>query len=69
MDYQLTVVSFIQYITHYVADMIHNFPAFLAFMRWGGQAYTDFLKYVPLEVAQISFAGVTSALLVRLVKW
>lgn len=69
MDYQMTVVSFVQYIAHYVADIIHNFPAFLSFLRWGGQVYTDTLRYIPVELAQISFTGVTSALLVRLVKW
>ena len=70
MEYQMTVVSFIQYIAHYVADIVHNFPAFLSFfLRWGGQVYTDTLRYIPVELAQISFTGVPSALLVRLVKW
>ena len=69
MSFELSCVSFIQYIAHYVADIVHNFPTFLSFLKWGGENYIDTLRYIPHDLAQISFTGITCALLVRLVKW
>lgn len=69
MGFELSVVSFIQYIAHYVADIIHNFPNFLSFLNWSGDNFNSMLSVLPVEFAHIVFFAVSSAFLVRLVKF
>ena len=66
---ELTVVNFIQYIVHYVADIIHNFPHFLPLFDWATNSITDFLGFFPPELASVSFFGISACFLVRLVKF
>lgn len=69
MSYELTVVTSLQYVVHYVADIIHNFPDFLSFLEWGQNSIVDLLGVFPSVLAHLAFFGISTRFLVRLVKF
>lgn len=69
MGFELSIVTFIQYIAHYVADIIHNFPNFMSFLNWAGGNFNYMLSVLPSQFAHIIFFCFSSAFLVRLVKF
>ena len=69
MSYELTIVTALQYVIHYVADIIHNFPDFLSFLNWGQRSVVNLLGIFPTVLAHLAFFGLSTRFLVRLVKF
>ena len=69
MPYELTVVTALQYVAHYIADIIHNFPDFLSFLEWGQNVTLNLLGVFPAVLGHLAFFGISTRFLVRLVKF
>lgn len=69
MSYELTIVTALQYVVHYVADIIHNFPDFLSFLNWGQNAIVNLLGVFPAVLGHLAFFGISTRFLIRLVKF
>lgn len=69
MSYELTIVIALQYVAHYVADIIHNFPDFLSFLDWGQNTIINLLGVFPAVLGHLAFFGISARFLVRLVKF
>lgn len=69
MSYELTVVTALQYVAHYVADIIHNFPDFLSFLDWGQNTIINLLGFFPAVLGHLAFFGISTRFLIRLVKF
>lgn len=69
MSYELTIVTALQYVVHYVADIIHNFPDFLSFLNWGQNTIINLLGVFPAVLGHLAFFGISTRFLIRLVKF
>lgn len=69
MTFDLSVITFIQYIAHVVSNVVHNFPAFMSYLQYAKECYVQLSYMLPQQLQSLSFFAISSCFLVRVVKF